>query len=579
VQQHFGYHHVALFTVDAARGELAMRARAGSFVDPFPLDHRLKLGQGMVGWVGSQGEQLLSNDVRTEPHYVNLYPDVNPTCSELSVPVRVGEEIVGVLDVQSPRLNAFTENDVTVIETVAGQIAVAIQNARLYEAVRQELSERQRAEEALRKAHGELEMRIEERTADLVRTSEVLRLEIAERWRAEEALQQRNRELTLLNQASQAFSSTLDLDQVLAIVLEGVRRLLNVAACSVWLTDPATGELVCRQVADPQDQIMRGWRLAPGQGIAGRVAHHGESRIVPDTRADPRHVKSIDQHTRLEQRSLLCVPLRVKEGVIGVLEAMDTAVGRFQPADQVLIESLAASAAIAIENARLFAAVSEQHEQLRALTARLAEAEEAERQRLAQELHDQVGQNLTALGINLSILRDQYPSEMAGQVAPRLEDCLALVAETTERIRDVMADLRPPVLDDYGLVAALRWCGERVAARTDLAVNVQGEEPDPRLTVLVEIALFRIAQEALTNVVKHAQATQVTVAVELPAVKPATVRLVVADDGVGFDLARRAERRGWGLITMTERAEAVGGRCCVESSPGAGTQVVVEVPR
>jgi PAS domain S-box-containing protein len=147
VQESFGYHHVALFTVDRERGELVMRARAGEFVALFPLDHRIKLGQGLVGWAGEHGETLLADDVRAEPRYANFYPDLIPTQSELCVPVQVGNETVGVLDVQSPQLNAFDQNDVKVMETLAGQIAVAIENARLYEAVRRELAERKRAEE------------------------------------------------------------------------------------------------------------------------------------------------------------------------------------------------------------------------------------------------------------------------------------------------------------------------------------------------------------------------------------------------------------------------------------------------
>jgi PAS domain S-box-containing protein len=152
VQESFGYHHVALFTLDREQDSLVMRARAGSFAHLFPPDHRLKLGLGMVGWAGLHGETLLANDVDAEPHYVNLYADVIPTRSELSVPIQMGEEVVGVLDIQSPQLNAFDENDVIVMETLADQIAVAIENARLYEAIQQELTERQRAEETLRES-------------------------------------------------------------------------------------------------------------------------------------------------------------------------------------------------------------------------------------------------------------------------------------------------------------------------------------------------------------------------------------------------------------------------------------------
>ncbi|GAH53336.1 unnamed protein product, partial [marine sediment metagenome] len=154
-------------------------------------------------------------------------------------------------------------------------------------------------------------------------------------------------------------------------------------------------------------------------------------------------------------------------------------------------------------------------ERLRALAAQLAEVAETERQQLARELHDQVGQNLTALGINLSIIRTQMPKKALTSMLSRLDDSLSLVEQTAEQIRDVMSTLRPPVLDEYGLVAALHWYGEQYARRTNIEVLVEGEEPVPRLAARVENALFRIAQEALTNVAKHAQAMQVTVAIEV----------------------------------------------------------------
>jgi PAS domain S-box-containing protein len=233
------------------------------------------------------------------------------------------------------------------------------------------------------------------------------------------------------------------------------------------------------------------------------------------------------------------------------------------------------------EKAELLEAVSQQSEQLRALTARLAEAQEAERKQLARELHDQVGQNLTALGLNLNIIRTQLADALsaADPIYDRLDDSLILVEEVTERIRDVMTNLRPPVLDDYGLVAALRWYGDRLAAWTGLTITVQGEEPDPRLPTPVENALFRAAQEALTNAAKHAQATRVTVSV---AVDNGTLRLIVADDGVGFEPAGPAEfarRQSWGLLNITERVEAVGGHCHIESRGGQGAQIIVELTR
>jgi PAS domain S-box-containing protein len=178
---------------------------------------------------------------------------------------------------------------------------------------------------------------------------------------AVEVLQQRNRQLALLNRAGQTFSSTLELDQVLVTILEEVRYLLNVVACSIWLVDPetksqdgSTGELVCRQATGPQSEIVRGWRLALGEGLVGWVAHSGKSLIVPDIWADERHFKGLDQQTGLKLRSILSVPMWTKNEVIGVIQVVDAEVNRFSPADLTLLEPLAATAAIAIENARLY---------------------------------------------------------------------------------------------------------------------------------------------------------------------------------------------------------------------------------
>ncbi len=217
-------------------------------------------------------------------------------------------------------------------------------------------------------------------------------------------------------------------------------------------------------------------------------------------------------------------------------------------------------------------------ERLRALAAKLAEVEDTERQRLARELHDQVGQNLTALGINLNIVQMQIPEGAPETIGFHLEDSLSLVEQTAERIRDVMADLRPPVLDDYGLVAALRWYGEKISRRIDIPITVIGEDLDPRLDSRVENALFRIVQEALTNVAKHAQATHVIISVDIDG---DTLRQSVLDDGIGFDpqhLPETDEDQGWGLLSISERAEAVGGQVSIISSPDQGTNITAEVP-
>jgi signal transduction histidine kinase len=185
--------------------------------------------------------------------------------------------------------------------------------------------------------------------------------------RALQSLQRRNRELTLLNRANRSLSSSLDLDRVLATVLEEVRRLMNVAACSIWLIDPETDELVCRQATGPGREIVLGWRLLPHQGLARWSVDQDQSLIIADTWADERHYRGVDEKTGISLRSLLTVPLRAQARVLGVLQVGDIQVNRFDAADLQLVESLAGSAAIAIEKAQLFEATRRQAEQLESL--------------------------------------------------------------------------------------------------------------------------------------------------------------------------------------------------------------------
>ncbi len=178
--------------------------------------------------------------------------------------------------------------------------------------------------------------------------------DVTEQERTEEMLRLRELELKLYNQASQALNSSLNLDQVLVTVLEEVRRLMDIVGSSIWLTDAETGDLVCRQATGSYGKTLRGWRLATGEGLAGWVAVHGESLISQDTYTDERHYKEVDLSIGRDMHSVLTVPLRIKGDVIGVVQVVDMEAGRFNETDLTLLDTLAGSAAIAIENARLY---------------------------------------------------------------------------------------------------------------------------------------------------------------------------------------------------------------------------------
>jgi signal transduction histidine kinase len=274
-------------------------------------------------------------------------------------------------------------------------------------------------------------------------------------------------------------------------------------------------------------------------------------------------------------RSWLGVPLLVGGNVIGLYSLDKTEPGFFTAEHVRMAETLVGQAAVAIQNAWLFEQVRAGRERLQSLSRRLVEVQEAERHYVARELHDEAGQALTSLLFKLGQLEQQMPD-------PRQADQLAELKQMTngvlESLHRLAMDLRPASLDHLGLVPALyqyvKAIGDRYGVIAQFkAVGLEGE----RLSADVETAVYRIVQEALTNIVRHAHATRADVLLEH---RGDRVIVVVEDNGLGFDadVARFAQQGRLGLVGMQERAEMLGGSFVIESTAGAGTTVVVEVP-
>jgi two-component system sensor histidine kinase UhpB len=217
----------------------------------------------------------------------------------------------------------------------------------------------------------------------------------------------------------------------------------------------------------------------------------------------------------------------------------------------------------------------ESEAQVRDLLRRLVTVQEAERRRFSADLHDLVGQSLSVLGMGFETIRALLPGALPRKAEATIDDMGRLLEETMGSVREVMSDLRPPLLDDYGLYAAIESHARQLEARTGLRIAVEGKDAGPRPAAEVEMALFRIAQEALTNVAKHARATHARVALARTTGK---LTLVVEDDGRGIAPAAANDPgpAGWGMAVMRERAGAVGGTVRVDSSE-RGTRVIVEV--
>ncbi|MFZ5821676.1 MAG: PAS domain S-box protein [Chloroflexota bacterium] len=410
---------------------------------------------------------------------------------------------------------------------------------------------------------------------------QVIALDIARRKQAEQALEKRYKELSAIYDASQRLQKLLSPDLLAQEIIQVLEDTLEYSYGAVLLVDATTGMLepfaLSNQKRDAEflaadKDYVRSKGVRLGIGVTGWVAEHGRSLRFEDVRKEPRYLA-----LREGILSELCVPLRIQDRVIGVVNVESTKASAYTEDDQRLLETIAAQITVAIHNSNLLESVATQANQLRALTVRLAEVEEIERRSLARELHDRVGQTLTALNINLNILQAQLPAEALQQVGARIEDSTRLVDETVACVRDVMANLHPPVLADYGLGAALRWYAEQFTQRTEIPVRVEAaEQAAPGLPSHLEAVLFRVAQEALTNVARHAAARRIQVTLETVA---GTTRLVIADDGRGFDPLAVApdEQRGWGLRTMRERLEAVGGSFRLISALGEGTKIIAEI--
>jgi signal transduction histidine kinase len=267
-------------------------------------------------------------------------------------------------------------------------------------------------------------------------------------------------------------------------------------------------------------------------------------------------------------------PLRVSGETQGLLGVASTGLTE---ADVPAVTVFANQAGIAIENAQLLEQVGASRERLRRLTQQIVSAQEEERQRLSRALHDEAGQALTALRISLELIQDDLPVEF-DLLRQRIGDAAALSDATMEQIRLLAQDLRPPALDAVGLNPTLEAFCRDFAKRTQLPIDYLGLGL-PMLPEAVTICLYRFLQEALTNVAKHACASQVCVTLRYEA---ETVSLSVEDDGRGFDRQARLSVLGWpmgiGLLGMQERLESLGGRLEIESQPGQGTRLVAHLP-
>lgn len=403
--------------------------------------------------------------------------------------------------------------------------------------------------------------------------------DVTERERAEEETKRQAARADTLARIAARLNKQLDLEAVIhAVCQEAVDTFkVSQAVISLYdkkrdLLDYAGGVNIPPQYAAKIEPVSR-------TQFEEFVRTMGPILVVPDIQALP-NVPSAEFTFEMNVRTVVTADMLRDQELVGVLVlGVNEHVREFDQDELSLLKAISDQAAQAIANAKLFEQAEGARERLKALSRRLMEVQETERRALTAELHDRVGQNLTGLSINLQNLKASLFPDEAQALATKFDDAQVLVEDTTRQIRDIMAELHLPELEDYGLAAALETYAERAAARGNLELIV--DLPDlasPPLPSNVRIALFRSAQEAISNVLKHSDATQLEIGLEE---RNGRLRLKIEDDGQGFesDMVSQRERQTLGLQIMHERIESIGGNIQIESRPGQGTQVVFEIER
>ena len=545
------YRSAGIFLVrDGALETVAGRDTRDRVRAPPPLGHRRPLTQVAGIWQPLlRGEPLLIGDLhRDEDPLVHAWraatssyrPGALSSAARawMGVPLSVRGQVVGYLALTREEPDSFTARDTELAVAFAGHAAVALDNARL---VSDERSARHQAD-----------------AAQAVATA-------------------RAGELAALLEVARSLTATLDLQTLLGAIIDQAKVVADYDGASVLIFDNDALHVAYRRAPDETDRPDRVGARFPLEraDLYLRYIRQRQSLIIDDVLGDEPLARAYREMMGVDPaetpylryvRSWMGVPIALTDRVIGALVLVHSRPGYYTPHHAELVAAMASQAAVAIENARLYA----ESRQVAALE---------ERARLARDLHDSVTQSVFGAGMLAHVARTQHERGTAG-VGVTLGRIQAVLSEALGELRALLYELQPTALAEEGLARALQKLAGAVQVRTDVPVTCTGELPH-RLVPETETAIFRIVQEALANATKYAQATAILISL---GEAEGRLAVVVEDDGVGFDPAAPVtpsadgRRGGMGMRSMRERAVAAGLAVRVESAPGQGTRVTVEAP-
>jgi signal transduction histidine kinase len=502
-----GARYAALGVIDRSGTGLERFVHTGMDAETVAKIGDLPQGRGILGALITDARSLRLESMADDRRSVGFPPHHPPMRGFLGVPIRSRGRAFGNLYLAEKESGSFTAEDQELVEALAGQAGVAAENARLYEA--------------------------------------------ATSW---------SEQLEALNEVGTALAGEVDLARLLELISRRLRTLTGARLVTIAL--PAGDGTLRVEAADGDraDEVL-GLQLERAGSKSGRVLERRRAERVDSLAGDPEVDKVAAE--RFQARSGLYVPLVARGRAIGVIVAHDKegSDSRFTDEDLRLAETFAPRAAVAVDLSARVAGDA---------VRRVVEAQELERRRLARELHDQTGQELTSILLGLKAVGEAKSDEERAEALAAVRE---QVVETLHDVRRLAMELRPKALDDFGLVAALEHLRDTFSEQTGMRVDLESQI-DGRLPSDVETALYRIVQEALTNIVKHAQASAVSIVL---ARSNRAVTAVIEDDGRGF-VPDDDGGEGQGLIGVRERLALLGGKLKIESSPRAGTTIVAEVP-
>ncbi|HUU64231.1 MAG TPA: GAF domain-containing protein [Dehalococcoidia bacterium] len=407
-----------------------------------------------------------------------------------------------------------------------------------------------------------------------------LRRDVSAERDLESQILRRHHQLLALSHITSAVSGLWDLDAILKIALDNVLEIINGDIGGILLLDEGTQDLRYRVQRGLSAKYAEEVRMRKGEGIGGTVAQSGEPMLSENISQDPRAAHP-DLISAEGLKGFISIPLKAKDQVVGVMNLASHVAGRFSADDVSLLSSIGDYLGTAIEHARLHARLESAGKRYQTLLQHSLSAQEDERKRIARELHDETSQSITSLTLNLQAIIQM--AEMKGiedtELMEKIKMTHSYAIHAGHEVVKLMKELRPTLLDELGLPAAIHRYAKDTLQVQGIEVSAEFIGTEERLSPEVEVTLFRVAQGVIGNILEHSMAKNTSIKLVCSV---SECQLCIEDDGQGFNVDKITRvdpsGRGAGVFTMKERVKLVGGVCHIDSRPGQGTRVVVNVP-